>query len=129
VGSIPGHPCQQFFNFELQNKALSVRVIVICSGHKLLWRDSDKGVGWASTQPESKRTAQDYYYYYYGQHRGKSNLLISISTLCIHPFKNIRFSSKGIHFMVVKLLFAWNKESSLGFKRGAFSIGIWISQP
>jgi len=35
------------------NKALSVRVIVICSGHKLLWRDSYKGVGCTSTSPES----------------------------------------------------------------------------
>jgi len=35
------------------NKALSVRVIVICSGHKLLWRDSYKDVGCASTLPES----------------------------------------------------------------------------
>jgi len=35
------------------NKALSDREIVICSGHKLLWRDSDKGVGCASTLPES----------------------------------------------------------------------------
>jgi len=33
--------------------ALSVRVIVICSDHKLLWRDSYKGVGYASTLPES----------------------------------------------------------------------------
>jgi len=35
------------------NKALSVRVIVICSGHKLLWPDSYKGVGRASTLTES----------------------------------------------------------------------------
>jgi len=35
------------------NEALSVRVIVICSDHKLLWRDSYKGVGCASTLPES----------------------------------------------------------------------------
>jgi len=35
------------------NKALSVRVIVICSGHKLLWRDSYKSVGHASTLPKS----------------------------------------------------------------------------
>jgi len=34
-------------------KALSVRVIVICSDHKLLWRDSYKGVGHASKLPES----------------------------------------------------------------------------
>jgi len=42
VGSIPGFPCQHFFNPKLQKKtkALSVRVIVICSGHILLWRDS-----------------------------------------------------------------------------------------
>jgi len=49
--------CQQFFNPRLQNKinnkALSVRVIVICSGHKHLWRDSYKGVGHASTLLES----------------------------------------------------------------------------
>jgi len=56
VGSIPGRPNQQFFNPGLQkkiNKALSVRVIAICSGHKLLWRDSYKGAGCASTSPES----------------------------------------------------------------------------
>jgi len=35
------------------NNALSIRVIVICSGHKLLWRNSYKGVGCASTLPES----------------------------------------------------------------------------
>jgi len=35
------------------NKALLVRVIVICSGHKPLWRDSYKGVGQPSTSPES----------------------------------------------------------------------------
>jgi len=35
------------------SKELSVKVIVICSGHKLLWQDSDKGVGHASTLPES----------------------------------------------------------------------------
>jgi len=32
------------------NKALSVRVIIICSDQ---WRDSHKDVGWASTLPES----------------------------------------------------------------------------
>jgi len=56
VGSIPGPPCQQFFNPGLQkkiNKALSVRVIVICSDHKHLWRDSYKGVGHTSTLLES----------------------------------------------------------------------------
>jgi len=55
VGSITGCPCQQFFNPGLQkkiNKAFSVRVIVICSDHKLLWRDSYKGIGHASTLPE-----------------------------------------------------------------------------
>jgi len=36
------------------NKALSVRVLVICSGYKLLWRDFYKGVGRASISPESK---------------------------------------------------------------------------
>jgi len=35
------------------NKALSVRVIVICRGHKLLWQDSYKGVDRASISPES----------------------------------------------------------------------------
>jgi len=35
------------------NKALSVRVMVICSDHKLLWRDSQKGIGRASTLPEA----------------------------------------------------------------------------
>jgi len=35
------------------NKALSVRVIVICGGHKHLSRDSYKGVGHASTSLES----------------------------------------------------------------------------
>jgi len=54
VGSIPGHPWKQFFNPGKKiNKALSVRVIVICSGHKLLWRDSYKGVDRASILPES----------------------------------------------------------------------------
>jgi len=33
--------------------ALSVRVIVIFSAHKLLWWDSYKGVGHASSSPES----------------------------------------------------------------------------
>jgi len=50
VGSIPGRPCQQCKKI---NKALSVRVIVSCSGHKLLWQNSFKGVGCASTSPES----------------------------------------------------------------------------
>jgi len=36
-----------------KNKALSVRVIVICSDHKLLRWDSYRGVGRASTSPES----------------------------------------------------------------------------
>jgi len=35
------------------NKAPSVRVIVICSDHRLLWRDSYKGVGGSSTSPDS----------------------------------------------------------------------------
>jgi len=35
------------------NKALSVRVIVTWSDHKLLWLDSYKGIGYASTLPES----------------------------------------------------------------------------
>jgi len=35
------------------NTTLSVRVIKICSDHKLLWRDSYKGVGRTSTSPES----------------------------------------------------------------------------
>jgi len=35
------------------NRALSVRVIVIWSDHKLLWWDSYKGIGCASTSPES----------------------------------------------------------------------------
>jgi len=43
------------------NKALSVRVKVVCSDHKLLWWDSYKGVGRASTLPDA---AQDYYYYF-----------------------------------------------------------------
>jgi len=33
--------------------ALSVRVIVISGGHKLLWPESETGVGRASTSPES----------------------------------------------------------------------------
>jgi len=53
VGSIPGRPCQQFFNPGLHKKyqqgTLSVRVIVICGDHKLLWRT----LGHASTSPES----------------------------------------------------------------------------
>jgi len=36
-----------------KNKSLSVRVIVICSDHKLLWCDSHKGVGHTSPSPES----------------------------------------------------------------------------
>jgi len=35
------------------DNALSVRVIVICSDHKLLWRDSYKGVDRALTPDES----------------------------------------------------------------------------
>jgi len=35
------------------NKAPSVRVIVICSEHRLLWRDSYQGVGHTSTSPDS----------------------------------------------------------------------------
>jgi len=35
------------------NRAPTVRVIVISSDHKLLWQDSNKGVGSASTSPES----------------------------------------------------------------------------
>jgi len=35
------------------NKAPSVGVIVICSDHRLLWRDSDKDVDQKSTLPES----------------------------------------------------------------------------
>jgi len=35
------------------NKALSVRVIVICSDHKFLWRHSYKGVDRTSTSPGS----------------------------------------------------------------------------
>jgi len=47
-------------------QASSVRVIVICSDHRLLWRDSYKGVDHALTPDESiLHTAQDYYYYYY----------------------------------------------------------------
>jgi len=38
------------------NKALSVRVIVICCDHKLLRRDFDKGVGGASTLHEPNST-------------------------------------------------------------------------
>jgi len=56
VGSIPSRPCQQFFNPGLQkkiNKALSVRVIVICSDHRVLWRDSCKGVDRALKPDES----------------------------------------------------------------------------
>jgi len=55
VCSIPGRPCKQFFNPGLQkiNKALLVSVIVICSDHKPIWRDFYKGVGQASTSPES----------------------------------------------------------------------------
>jgi len=56
VGSIPGCLCQQFFNPIFQkkiNKALSVRVLVICSDPRLLWQDSYKGVGRASTLPEA----------------------------------------------------------------------------
>jgi len=37
-----------------QQGTLSVRVIVICSDHILLWRDSYRGFGRASTLPESK---------------------------------------------------------------------------
>jgi len=37
----------------ISRKALSVRVILICSGHRLLRRDSDKGFDYASTSPES----------------------------------------------------------------------------
>jgi len=55
VGSIPGCPCQQFFNPGLEkiNKALSGMVKVICWDHNLQCRDSYKGVGCASTLPES----------------------------------------------------------------------------
>jgi len=35
------------------NKAPSVRVIVICSDHRPLWRDSDKGTDHASILSES----------------------------------------------------------------------------
>jgi len=51
-------PCQQLFNPGLQKNqwALSVRVIVICSGHGLLLQDSNKGFDHASTLPESIRT-------------------------------------------------------------------------
>jgi len=66
VGSIPSSLSQEFFNPGLQkrnNMAPSVRIIVICSTHRLLWRDSYKGVDhtgyWVYT-------AQDYYYL---QHR------------------------------------------------------------
>jgi len=51
-------PAAQASNFSTTdckkiNKALSVRVIVICSDrHKLLWCDSYKGVGCVSTFPE-----------------------------------------------------------------------------
>jgi len=48
---------QQFFNPGLQKiiniKVPSVRVIVICSCHRLLWRDSDKGVDCPLTLLES----------------------------------------------------------------------------
>jgi len=56
VGSILNHTCQQFFNPGLQkklNKALSVRVIIICSDHRLLWQDSYKDVDPALTLEES----------------------------------------------------------------------------
>jgi len=36
------------------NKAPSIRVIIICSDHGLLWRDSYKGIDGALTLPESK---------------------------------------------------------------------------
>jgi len=35
------------------NKTFSVRVIVICSDHRLLWQDSGKGVDYALTLLES----------------------------------------------------------------------------
>jgi len=44
------------------NKAPYVRVIVICSDHRLLWQDSYKGVNPALTS--GVYTAQDYYYVY-----------------------------------------------------------------
>jgi len=55
VGSIPSSPCHQFFNLGLQknHQAPSVRVKVICSDHRLLWRDSYKDVDRALTPDES----------------------------------------------------------------------------
>jgi len=55
---IVGSPAAHASNFSTRiakkiNKALSVRVKVICSDHKLLWWDSQKGVGLTSTSPES----------------------------------------------------------------------------
>jgi len=49
-------PYQQFFKplvAKNQNKAPSGRVIVICNDHRLLWRDSYKGVDRALTRDDS----------------------------------------------------------------------------
>jgi len=55
VGSISPWQQKQIFNPRLQNinKAPSVRVIVICSDHRLLWRKSYKGVDHALTSDKS----------------------------------------------------------------------------
>jgi len=58
-------PITAFFltlDFKKCNVATSVRVIVICSDHELLWRDSYKGVDCALTSSES--APDDCYYYH-----------------------------------------------------------------